>query len=60
MLNAAVQVVHCGRVDYALALIRQERLAADHRATDHRATDGHQGALFLEALTRHLHLPEAL
>ena len=29
-------------------------------AADHRATDGHQGALFLEALTRHLHLPEAL
>ena len=29
MLNAAVQVVHCGRVDYALALTRQERLAAD-------------------------------
>ena len=29
-------------------------------AADHRATDGHQGALFLEALTRHLHLPEGL
>lgn len=29
-------------------------------AADHRATDGHQGSLFLEALTRHLHLPEAL
>ena len=29
-------------------------------AADHRATDGHQGALFLEALNRHLQLPEAL
>lgn len=29
-------------------------------AADHRATDGHQGALFLEALNRHLHLPETL
>lgn len=29
-------------------------------AADHRATDGHQGALFLEALNRHLQKPEAL
>ena len=29
-------------------------------AADHRATDGHQGALFLEALNRHLNLPETL
>lgn len=29
-------------------------------AADHRATDGHQGALFLEALNRHLQQPEAL
>jgi len=29
-------------------------------AADHRATDGHQGALFLEALNRHLQLPEEL
>lgn len=29
-------------------------------AADHRATDGHQGALFLEALNRHLQLPEGL
>ena len=29
-------------------------------AADHRATDGHQGALFLEAVSRHLHHPEAL
>ena len=28
MLNAAVQVVHCGRVDYVTALETQERLAA--------------------------------
>ncbi|MDD2462650.1 MAG: dihydrolipoamide acetyltransferase family protein [Desulfobulbus sp.] len=27
---------------------------------DHRATDGHKGALFLEALNRHLQRPEAL
>jgi len=29
-------------------------------AADHRATDGHQGALFLEALNRHLQSPEGL
>ena len=29
-------------------------------AADHRATDGHQGALFLKALNRHLNLPETL
>ena len=29
-------------------------------AADHRATDGHQGALFLEALNRHLQKPEVL
>lgn len=28
-------------------------------AADHRATDGHLGALFLEALNRHLQTPEA-
>lgn len=29
-------------------------------AADHRATDGHQGALFFDALNRHLQQPEAL
>ena len=29
-------------------------------AADHRATDGHQGALFLDALNRHLQQPETL
>lgn len=29
-------------------------------AADHRATDGHQGAMFLDSLNRHLQQPEAL
>lgn len=36
------------------------RCVAATLAADHRATDGHQGALFLEALNRHLQQPEAL
>jgi pyruvate dehydrogenase E2 component (dihydrolipoamide acetyltransferase) len=41
-------------------MIGARRCVTATLAADHRATDGHQGALFLEALNRHLQLPEGL
>lgn len=41
-------------------MIGARRCVTATLAADHRATDGHQGALFLEALNRHLQSPEAL
>jgi pyruvate dehydrogenase E2 component (dihydrolipoamide acetyltransferase) len=41
-------------------MIGARRCVTATLAADHRATDGHQGALFLEALNRHLQSPEGL
>jgi len=44
-------------VDGSIALRRVVHLTL---AADHRASDGHRGALFLDAITRHLQEPETL